>query len=170
MLARRTGVKAAFPREYANWQKYPLLLLPSPLTSTQSMMVHLHSDFWGKARSYVCLLYTSGQRFVNTNSVADWVLGGWQTQGIFGFTTGQAFTPRMSYDPTNTGSVEPRPDIIGNPRDFSSLAGYSATNPPTSSSFGTQYPGCSMANPHQNINCWYNPLAYACLLYTSRCV
>jgi len=53
VLARRTGVKAAFPREYANWQKYPLLLLPSPLTSTQSMMVHLHSDFWGKARSYV---------------------------------------------------------------------------------------------------------------------
>jgi hypothetical protein len=53
VLARRTGVKAAFPREYADWQKYPLLLLPSPLTSTQSMMVHLHSDFWGKARSYV---------------------------------------------------------------------------------------------------------------------
>jgi hypothetical protein len=37
VLARRTGVKAAFPREYADWQKYPLLLLPSPLTSTQSI-------------------------------------------------------------------------------------------------------------------------------------
>jgi hypothetical protein len=53
VLAHRTGLKAAFPREYADWQKYPLLLLPSPLTSTQSMMVHLHSDFWGNARSYV---------------------------------------------------------------------------------------------------------------------
>lgn len=53
VLAHRTGVKAAFPREYADWQKYPMLLLPSPLTSTDSMMVHLHSDFWNKARSYV---------------------------------------------------------------------------------------------------------------------
>jgi hypothetical protein len=53
VLAHRTGVTAAFPREYADWQKYPMLILPSPLTSTDSMMVHLHSDFWGKARSYV---------------------------------------------------------------------------------------------------------------------
>ena len=53
VLAHRTGVKAAFPREYADWQKYPMLILPSPLTSTKSMMVHMHSDFWGKARSYV---------------------------------------------------------------------------------------------------------------------
>jgi hypothetical protein len=53
VLAHRTGVKAGFPREHADWQKYPMLLLPSPLTSTESMMVHLHSDFWGKARSYV---------------------------------------------------------------------------------------------------------------------
>jgi hypothetical protein len=112
------------------------------------------------AATYV-LPFGKGQRFVNKNSVADWVLGGWQIQGILGFNTGQAFTPRMSYDPTNTGSAAPRPNIIGNPRDFSSLAGYSATNPPTSNSFGTQYPGCAMANPHQNINCWYNPLAYA---------
>jgi endo-1,4-beta-mannosidase len=53
VLAHRMGVKAAFPREYADWQKYPMLILPSPLTSTQSMMVHMHSDFWAKALSYV---------------------------------------------------------------------------------------------------------------------
>ncbi|MGD0471202.1 MAG: beta-galactosidase [Terriglobales bacterium] len=53
ILARRAGVKLAFPREFADWQKYSMLILPSPLSSTQSWMIHLHSDFWGKARSYV---------------------------------------------------------------------------------------------------------------------
>jgi hypothetical protein len=53
ILARQAGVKTDFPREYADWQKYSMLLLPSPLTSTNSMLIHLHSDFWGKARSYV---------------------------------------------------------------------------------------------------------------------
>jgi hypothetical protein len=53
VLARRSGIKPAFPREYADWKKYPLVLLPSPLTSTDSMMVHLHSDFWEKASAYV---------------------------------------------------------------------------------------------------------------------
>ena len=53
ILARRAGVKADFPREYENWQKHPLILLPSPLTSTDSFLVHVHSDFWEKARQYV---------------------------------------------------------------------------------------------------------------------
>jgi len=53
ILSRRAGVKAAFPREYADWQKYPMLVLASPLTSTNSMMVHLHSDIWDKVRTYV---------------------------------------------------------------------------------------------------------------------
>lgn len=77
-----------------------------------------------------------GQRFVNRIGPLDWVAGGWQTQGILTFYSGQAFTPRLSYDPTNTGSVMPRPDLIGNPHSFPS---------------GT----------HQNINLWYNPAAYA---------
>jgi len=53
ILARRTGLKPAFPREFADWQSYPMLVLPSPLTSEQSWLIHLHSDFWSKARSYV---------------------------------------------------------------------------------------------------------------------
>jgi hypothetical protein len=53
ILARQAGVKPAFPREYGEWQKYSMVLLPSPLTSTNSMMIHLHSDFWGKARTWV---------------------------------------------------------------------------------------------------------------------
>jgi endo-1,4-beta-mannosidase len=53
VLARRAGMKADFPREYTDWQKYPLILLPSPLTSTDSFLVHVHSDFWENARQYV---------------------------------------------------------------------------------------------------------------------
>jgi len=53
ILARRAGLKPAFPREYDNWQQYPLLLMAAPLTSTNAAIVHVHSDFWGKAKSYV---------------------------------------------------------------------------------------------------------------------
>jgi len=53
VLARQAGLKADFPREYSDWQGYPLLLMPSPLTSTDNFLVHVHSDFWEKARRYV---------------------------------------------------------------------------------------------------------------------
>lgn len=53
VLARRAGMKADFPREYEEWQKRPLVLMPSPLTSTDSFLVHVHSDFWEKAKQYV---------------------------------------------------------------------------------------------------------------------
>jgi endo-1,4-beta-mannosidase len=53
VLARRAGIKADFPREYDDWTKLPMLLMPSPLTSTESFLVHVHSDFWEKAKQYV---------------------------------------------------------------------------------------------------------------------
>lgn len=53
ILARQAGLKAGFPREYSDWDKMPMLLLPSPLTSTDNFLVHVHSDFWGKASGYV---------------------------------------------------------------------------------------------------------------------
>ena len=53
VLARRAGMKADFPREYADWQTRPMVLIPSPLTSTDSFLVHMHSDFWEKAKQYV---------------------------------------------------------------------------------------------------------------------
>ncbi len=53
ILAHRAGLKGDFPREYEDWQKRPLILMPSPLTSTNSFVVHVHSDFWEKARQYV---------------------------------------------------------------------------------------------------------------------
>jgi endo-1,4-beta-mannosidase len=53
VLARRAGMKTDFPREYDDWQKRPMVLMPSPLTSTDSFLVHVHSDFWEKAKQYV---------------------------------------------------------------------------------------------------------------------
>ena len=62
VLARRAGMKVDFPREYSDWQGYPLVLMPSPLTSTDNFLVHVHSDFWEKAKQYVAkggVLYAS---------------------------------------------------------------------------------------------------------------
>jgi beta-galactosidase len=53
ILARRAGLKVDMPREYAPWQNHPLLLLPSPLTSTERNLVHVHTAFWEAARTYV---------------------------------------------------------------------------------------------------------------------
>jgi endo-1,4-beta-mannosidase len=53
ILARRSGLKVDFPREYTDWQTRPMLFLPSPLTSTSSVLVHIHTDFYEKARKYV---------------------------------------------------------------------------------------------------------------------
>ena len=63
ILARRAGLKADFPREYADWAKRPMLFMPSPITSTgDPFLAHVHSDFYEKARKYVengGLLYAS---------------------------------------------------------------------------------------------------------------
>ena len=53
ILARRAGLNVAMPREYGPWAEYPLLLLPSPLTSTEINLVHVHTAFWERARTYV---------------------------------------------------------------------------------------------------------------------
>lgn len=53
ILARRAGLKVDMPREYTDWQAHPLLLLPSPLTSTEHNLVHVHTAFWETARLYV---------------------------------------------------------------------------------------------------------------------
>ncbi len=47
ILARRAGWKVDMPREYTDWQAHPLLLLPSPLTSTERNLVHVHTSFLG---------------------------------------------------------------------------------------------------------------------------
>jgi endo-1,4-beta-mannosidase len=53
ILAHRAGLKPALPREMDDWRKYPLVLLPSPLTATDPIFVHLHTDLWERATAYV---------------------------------------------------------------------------------------------------------------------
>ena len=49
ILAHRAGLQPALPREADDWRQYPLVLLPSPLTATDPVFVHLHTDFWERA-------------------------------------------------------------------------------------------------------------------------
>ena len=63
-----------------------------------------------------------GKRFFNGSGPTRWLAGGWQLNGIISLYSGQAFTPYLSYDPTNTGSGGPRPDLVGNPYSFSNAA------------------------------------------------
>ncbi|HEY3625580.1 MAG TPA: beta-galactosidase [Terracidiphilus sp.] len=54
IVAHRAGMKADFPRELGDWNTRPMLFMPSPLTSTGSrFLVHVHTDFYEKARAYV---------------------------------------------------------------------------------------------------------------------
>ena len=54
ILARQAGLKADFPREYADWAKRPMLFMPSPITSTGDVfLAHVHADFYEKAKKYV---------------------------------------------------------------------------------------------------------------------
>jgi hypothetical protein len=96
-----------------------------------------------------------GKRFFTGTGPMRWLAGGWQLNGIISLYSGQAFTPYLSYDPTNTGSGGPRPDRVGSPSDFSNAAlGFNDGNN------GGPTPGCATSTS-QNINCWYNPAAFA---------
>ena len=54
ILTRRAGLRADMPREATgDWQKDPMLFLPSPLTSTNKHLVHVRTDFYEKAKAYV---------------------------------------------------------------------------------------------------------------------
>lgn len=53
VLARRAGLRASFPRESSDWSRLPMLLLPSPLTSSKRNLLHVHTTFWQRAKDYV---------------------------------------------------------------------------------------------------------------------
>ena len=62
IVARRAGLKVDMPREYAEWQSHPMLLLPSPLTATERNLTHVHTAFWDEVHEYVLnggIVYTS---------------------------------------------------------------------------------------------------------------
>jgi hypothetical protein len=109
---------------------------------------HQFSSAW----SYQ-LPFGPGQRLFNGSGPLHWIAEGWQLNGIITMYSGQAFTPYMSYDPTNTGSGGPRPDVVGNPYDFSNVTGFDGVAlAPGDPCFGVT---------HQTVNCWYNPGAFA---------
>ena len=83
------------------------------------------------------------QRFWNSAGPIHWLTEGWQLNGIIAMHSGEAFTPLLSTDYTNTDSGAPRPDIVGNPYDFSNATSV----------------GCP--SNKQTIECWYNPAAFA---------
>ncbi|MGH9434044.1 MAG: hypothetical protein ACRD3T_21150, partial [Terriglobia bacterium] len=88
-----------------------------------------------------------GKRFLgNMKGVGNAILGGWQVSGITSAHSGEAFTPGLSFDPTNTGSASPRPDVIANPMNFS---------------FDTSSQAALGCPPgQQSLACWYNQAAY----------
>jgi hypothetical protein len=87
---------------------------------------HNISGQWGPSTfdvpEHVSLSYVyplpvgKGGRFLNhMNAIGEGFLGGWQLNGIFQYHSGQAFTPILAYDETNTLENQDRPDLIGNP-------------------------------------------------------
>jgi hypothetical protein len=86
-----------------------------------------------------------GKRFASGTGATRWIAGGWQLNGIIALYSGQAFTPLLSYDPTNTGSGAPRPDIVGDPNQ----AGPVAANPT-----------CVAPTQIHTLQSWYNPCAF----------
>ena len=63
--------------------------------------------------SYLWALpFGKGQKYLNDNRVMDWVLGGWQTNGILFTQSGLWFSPVLQTSTTNTGTSS-RPNITG---------------------------------------------------------
>jgi hypothetical protein len=92
------------------------------------------------------LPFGRGRRFASgMNRVADAFVGGWQISDITTIRSGEAFTPVLSADDTNTGTGA-RPDMIHDPKDFS-------FDIPRQQQLGC--PG-----GHQSLTCWYNPAAF----------
>ena len=89
------------------------------------------------------LPFGPGKRFVNGDGPVRWIVGGWQMNSIIAIYSGQSFSPLLSFDATNTGSGGARPDLIGNPYDFSNAISA----------------GCP--SNAQSLQCWYNPAAFA---------
>ena len=83
------------------------------------------------------------QKYWSGSGPMHWLSEGWQLNGIIAMHSGEAFTPLLSQDYTNTDSGAPRPDLVGDPYNFSNAISE----------------GCPADK--QTIQCWYNPAAFA---------
>jgi hypothetical protein len=112
---------------------------------------HQFSSAW----SYE-LPFGPGKRFLRSSGPARWVAGGWQVNGIIAAHTGQAVTPLMSTDFSNTGSFAYRPDVISDPN----RAGAVPSNPDSSCALTISQGGRAADRLH-TLTAWYNPCAFA---------
>jgi hypothetical protein len=86
-----------------------------------------------------------GKRFPSNNAVVDYVVGNWQLNGIYTFTSGQPFTVFVPGDGPNTRQDSPswdnvnRPNLVGDPN---------AGSCPGGAAVGTA-------------SCWFNTSAFA---------
>ncbi len=92
------------------------------------------------------LPFGPGKPYLSGNGLEHWIVGGWQVNGIIALYSGQAFTPLLSFDPTNTGSGAPRPDIVGDPNEPGTVAAN---------------PTCVAPSQIHALQSWYNPCAFA---------
>ena len=53
VLCRQADIKPAFVREYEFDNQVGMLILPSPLTSTEHNLVHVHTSFWDQVKGYL---------------------------------------------------------------------------------------------------------------------
>jgi hypothetical protein len=80
------------------------------------------------------LPFGNGKRLLNRRGVTDWVLGGWQMNGILTVQTGLPFSPVLQTSTTNTGTGS-RPNVIGPVTYARTLQNWFST-----SAFGTPAP------------------------------
>jgi Carboxypeptidase regulatory-like domain/TonB dependent receptor len=100
------------------------------------------------------------QSFFNGNGPVRWIAGGWQVNGIISLYSGQSFTPYLSYDPTNTGSGGPRPQLVGDPNNFSNVTGFGGAPIDPSNPASAPFLPC-LGVTHKTPFCLYNPGAFA---------
>jgi hypothetical protein len=89
--------------------------------------------------SYLWALpFGKGQKYLNDNRLMDWVLGGWQTNGILFTQSGLWFSPVLQTSTTNTGTSS-RPNVTGPvtyPKTLSNWFSASAYSTPAPYTYG----------------------------------
>ena len=83
------------------------------------------------------LPFGAGRRWL-TGGAGAAILGGWQVNGILTLQGGQPFTPVLGIDNSNTGQLQDRPNVVGDP-----------------------YAAGGACIETRTADCWVNPAAFA---------
>jgi hypothetical protein len=85
------------------------------------------------------LPFGPGRRFLGgATGLVEKLVAGWQANAIVTLQTGQPFTPVLAIDNSNTGQLQDRPDVVGDPY--------------------APGPGCPAT---RTVDCWVSPAAFA---------